>query len=66
VFGDRHWTPTADPALAGSYFSGPFAVLRTLKSEVVLGVAQDDLARLDGEHPQWRVSGTHAMIQVVT
>lgn len=65
VFGDCHWTPTTDPSLAGSYFPGPFAVLRTLKSEVVLGVPQRDLARLDSEHPQWRVSGTHAMIQVV-
>lgn len=65
VFGDRHWTPTTDPSLAGSYFPGPFAVLRTLKSEVVVGVPEHDLARLDNEHPEWRVSGTHAMIQVV-
>lgn len=66
VFGDRHWTPTTDPSLAGSYFPGPFAVLRTLKSEVVVGVPERDLTQLDSEHPDWRVSGTHAMIQVVT
>jgi hypothetical protein len=65
VFGDRHWPPTTAAGRAGSYFPGRFAVLRTLKSDVVLGVPEARLAQLDGEHPHWRTSGTHALIQVV-
>jgi hypothetical protein len=65
VFGDRHWPPTTETTHAGSYFPGRFAVLRTLKSDVVLGVSAARLAQLNSEHPQWRTSGTHALIQVV-
>lgn len=65
VFGDRHWPATTAAAQAGGYFPGRFAVLRTLKSDVVVGVPESRLDELDAGQPQWRVSGTHAMVQVV-
>ncbi|MGH3614213.1 MAG: damage-control phosphatase ARMT1 family protein [Pseudonocardia sp.] len=62
LVGDRHWSPTTDPAVAAKRFPAPWVALRTLKSEVVVGVDPDRLRRLD-ERPGWRVSGSHAMIQ---
>jgi hypothetical protein len=37
--------------------------LRTLKSDVVVGLSADVVSRLDAEAPDWRVSGRYAMVQ---
>ncbi len=63
LVGDRPWPPTTDPAVAADGFRARWAALRTLKSEVVVGVGEDSLRRLDGD-PGWRTSGAHAMVQV--
>ncbi|MGH3978073.1 MAG: ARMT1-like domain-containing protein [Pseudonocardiaceae bacterium] len=65
VFGDRHWQATTAAAQVGGYFPGRFAVLRTLKSDVVVGIPKPRLDELDAGQPQWRTSGTHAMVQFV-
>lgn len=65
VFGDRRWPATTGASEAGAYFPGRFAVLRTLKSDVVVGVSRSRLDQLDAGQSRWRVSGTHAMVQVV-
>lgn len=62
LVGDRHWPPTTDPTVAAAGFPPRCAALRTLKSEVVVGVPQDRLHHLN-ERPDWRISGNHAMIQ---
>lgn len=63
LVGDLHWPATASFAASTSYFPAPVGVLRTLKSDVVVGVDPDTLAALEGSGEAWRVSGDRAMIQ---
>lgn len=66
LVGDRHWLPATGFADVTSYFPGPVAALRTLKSDVVTGLTEETAAGLDAtEGPgTWRTSGTHALVQV--
>jgi Damage-control phosphatase ARMT1-like domain len=65
LVGDRAWPPSTDPSAAAAYFPGPVVALRTLKSELVIGVPDDRVAALDRRRPDWRIAGTHAMVQFV-
>ncbi|WP_207922273.1 damage-control phosphatase ARMT1 family protein [Saccharopolyspora terrae] len=63
LVGDRHWPATRPFDEAVSYFPGPLAALRVLKSEVVVGLSAGTVSSLDeGEEP-WRTKGSHALIQ---
>ncbi|WP_329033123.1 damage-control phosphatase ARMT1 family protein [Streptomyces sp. NBC_01725] len=74
LVGDRLWAPTTPFAERTAYFPGPVAALRTLKSDVIVGLDPRTVARLedadasggarDGANQAWRTSGTHALIQV--
>jgi hypothetical protein len=60
---------TPQPATSGfqeatGYFPAPVATLRTMKSEVVIGVDPGTQARLDASGSSWRTAGTHALIQL--
>lgn len=64
LVGDLEW-PSATPFDAVTrYFPGPVAAVRTLKCDVVVGVPDDERARLDATGERWRTSGTHALVQV--
>ncbi|MEV4319980.1 damage-control phosphatase ARMT1 family protein [Actinocrispum sp. NPDC049592] len=60
LVGDRDWDPTASFQDAVAYLPAPIAALRTLKSEVVLGLTPTTFQDLE---PNWRTSGHHALIQ---
>ncbi|MFJ3309802.1 damage-control phosphatase ARMT1 family protein [Streptomyces sp. NPDC086549] len=65
LVGDRLWSPTTPFRDVTAYFPGPVAALRTLKSDVITGLAAATEAALvaaEGQH--WRTGGTHALIQV--
>jgi len=63
--GDRRWPPeTSMESLAG-YFPAPLAVLRTLKSELVLDLEPGQAERLDQEDPEWRTNGRRGIIRLV-
>lgn len=64
LVGDAHWDPVTPFAEAAGYFPAPVAALRTLKSDVAVGVPPARLARLEATAPGWRTDGTHAVIQV--
>jgi hypothetical protein len=64
LVGDLHWPPTTDAREACGYFPGPVAAVRTLKSEVVVGLAESSLTQLNSQQPGWRTAGTHGMVQV--
>ncbi|WP_030274538.1 damage-control phosphatase ARMT1 family protein [Streptomyces sp. NRRL B-24484] len=66
LVGDRHWPPTTPFADVAGHFPSPVAVLRTLKSDVVTGLSQSTVTRLDTTGPDWRTAGTHALVQVRT
>ncbi|MFG1805053.1 damage-control phosphatase ARMT1 family protein [Streptomyces sp. NPDC049040] len=63
LVGDRPWPPTTPFAELTGYFPGPLLALRTLKSDVAVGLPPAMLAALDGGDTAWRTSGTHAVIQ---
>ncbi|MEW5626507.1 damage-control phosphatase ARMT1 family protein [Streptomyces hydrogenans] len=64
LVGDRLWHPTVPFAERTAYFPGPVAALRTLKSDVIVGLEHGTLDALERSGAAWRTSGTHALIQV--
>lgn len=66
LVGDRKWHATVPFADRTAWFPGPVAALRTLKSDVVVGVERGTLETLERSGAAWRTSGTHALIQVRT
>ncbi|MFC3574664.1 damage-control phosphatase ARMT1 family protein [Streptomyces yaanensis] len=65
LVGDRLYSPTTRFADTTDWFPGPVAVLRTLKSDVIVGIdAATEAALVAAEGQRWRTSGTHALIQV--
>ncbi|MEE1941258.1 damage-control phosphatase ARMT1 family protein [Streptomyces sp. TRM 70361] len=65
LVGDRHWPATTPFAGRTAYFPGPVAALRTLKSDVAVGLEARTETELDAAHGhRWRTGGTHALIQV--
>lgn len=65
LVGDRLWPPTTPFAEVTSYFPGPVAALRTLKSDVITGLTPEtEAALVTAEGQRWRTSGTRALIQV--
>ncbi|WP_189312218.1 damage-control phosphatase ARMT1 family protein [Streptomyces brasiliensis] len=65
LVGDRLWPPTTPFRDVTACFPGPVATLRTLKSDVITGLDAATEAALDAaEGAAWRISGTHALIQV--
>ncbi|MFF3613270.1 damage-control phosphatase ARMT1 family protein [Streptomyces sp. NPDC002580] len=64
LIGDRRHPATTPFAAATAYFPGATAALRTLKSDVVVGLTPAVEASLDATGPgHWRTGGTHALIQ---
>jgi hypothetical protein len=65
LVGDRHWPPTTPFADVTAYFPSPVAALRTLKSDVITGLdAHTQASLVAAQGQRWRISGTHALIQV--
>jgi uncharacterized protein with ATP-grasp and redox domains len=62
---DRHWPPTTPLEEVVDYLPAPMVALRTLKSELVLGLPEGMAARLDREDPDWMINGQHGVIQFV-
>ena len=64
LVGDRTWDPLTPFEAATDYFPGPVAALRTLKSDVVVGLSTEVVAHLDATEKTWRTNGNHALVQV--
>lgn len=65
LVGDCAWDPTIPFHAAASYFPGPAVALRTLKSEVIVGLSPDRVRELDDLDAGWRINGTQALVQAV-
>eukprot|EP01063_Lacrimia_lanifica_P003281 TRINITY_DN11746_c0_g1_i1.p1 TRINITY_DN11746_c0_g1~~TRINITY_DN11746_c0_g1_i1.p1 ORF type:complete len:386 (+),score=100.98 TRINITY_DN11746_c0_g1_i1:472-1629(+) len=65
LVGDRHWPKDTPFAETVGYFPCPVVALRTLKSEVCVGVTGDVQARLEKTHPwpKWAVCGDYGVAQ---
>ncbi|MFJ3586787.1 damage-control phosphatase ARMT1 family protein [Streptomyces sp. NPDC090127] len=64
LVGDHLWDAKASFADLTAYFPGAVAALRTLKSDVIVGLEQKVLDGLERSGAAWRTTGTHALIQV--
>jgi hypothetical protein len=63
MVGDAIWPEDTPLAEAVSYFPAPILALRTMKSDPVVGLTADVVARLNGFDNQWRVNGQRGLIQ---
>lgn len=63
LVGDQLWLATTPFAELTSYFPSPVVALRTLKSDVIVGLDHEAVEVLEATGEAWRTSGTHAVIQ---
>ncbi|MGI5237455.1 damage-control phosphatase ARMT1 family protein [Dactylosporangium sp. CA-139066] len=61
LVGDRSWPATTSFEAVTGYFPGPVAALRTVKSDVVVGLSAGAQRTLPAS---WRTSGAFALVQV--
>ena len=61
--GDRHWPFTISFKDIVCYFPAPFVALRTLKSEVAVGLQSEQIEALNKEDPEWLTNGQWGVIQ---
>ncbi|KAA8886213.1 protein-glutamate O-methyltransferase family protein [Nocardia colli] len=66
LVGDRHWPATTSFDDLTAYFPTSSVALRTLKSDVIVGITAEQVERLDANGEPWRTNGRHALIQAST
>ncbi|MDI7276705.1 MAG: damage-control phosphatase ARMT1 family protein [Anaerolineae bacterium] len=66
LLGDRHWPFTASLEEITAYFPAPYAVLRTLKAEILVGLAESQLQLLRSAEADWLINGRRGLVQLVT
>lgn len=66
LIGDRHWPYTTPFAAVVSYFPAPLVALRSLKSNVTVGLAPNQPSLLDQKDPNWLVNGRWGLIQFMS
>jgi len=62
---DRHWPATTRMESVCGYFPAPFAAVRTLKGEIVVGLQPGQAQALQAEDPTWMINGKRGIIQLV-
>ncbi|KAL3664021.1 hypothetical protein V7S43_010907 [Phytophthora oleae] len=65
LLGDRLWPPSTPVEEAVPYFPTAFVSFRTMKSNPVVGIPADIVAKLEKEDPKWRYNGKRGTIQGV-
>ncbi len=63
LLGDCSWPPTAHFSAVSAYFPCPVAALRTLKSELVIGLTSEQITYLNDTHSGWMTAGEWGVIQ---
>ncbi|PIB35120.1 hypothetical protein BFP72_06785 [Reichenbachiella sp. 5M10] len=64
-FQDRMIPSTQPSAALCSYLTHPTYCIRTLKSDIQTGLAQEQVTALNQTAPDWKVNGNHAVIQML-
>ncbi|HUT20088.1 MAG TPA: damage-control phosphatase ARMT1 family protein [Anaerolineae bacterium] len=65
VLDDRHWPHTAHLAEIARHLPAPFAVLRTLKGELIVDLQPGQAEALAAADPTWMIDGQRGVIQFV-
>lgn len=64
LFGDREWATSTPIEQVLDYFKSPCVSIRTLKSEIVLGLTDSQVLALDEEDKNWRINGRYGLVMV--
>ena len=64
LIGDRHWDFTQPFASIVAYFPTTLVAVRTLKSEVIVGLTQSQIDTLEREDPKWLINGQRGVVQL--
>ena len=62
---DLHWPHTTRMEDVTGYFPAPFVALRTLKGEIMVGLAPGEAERLAADDPTWLINGKRGVIHLV-
>jgi hypothetical protein len=62
---DRHWPPTTRMEDVAGYFPSSFVALRTLKGEIMVGLAAGQAEQLAAEDSTWLINGKRGVIHLV-
>lgn len=65
LLSDAHWPPTARLEAITSYMPASFVTLRTLKAEIIVGLAPGQAEALSRRDPEWRINGDWGVIHLV-
>lgn len=63
---DRHWPPTTRMEAVAGYFPTSFVALRTLKGEIMVGLAAGQAEQLAAQEPDWLINGRRGVVHYVT
>jgi hypothetical protein len=63
VIGDALWPPEITVGEATGYFPAPLLLLRTMKSDAVVGLSKSLTDRLDAADRDWRINARRGLIQ---
>jgi hypothetical protein len=63
LLGDRHWPYTANFEDIVNYFPTSLLVLRTLKSELVVGLDDGQAQGISNEDENWLINGRWGIVQ---
>lgn len=66
LVGDYHWSATESFSALTEYFPTRVIALRTLKCDVAVGIDAGMVADLERTEPDWRISGSHGVVQMST
>ena len=61
---DRHWPPDTRLDAVTANFPRPFLILRTLKGEIIVGLAPGQAETLAAADPTWLINGKRGLIQL--
>lgn len=65
LFEDRHWSYTTPVANKLAYLDRPCCSIRTLKSEIILGLSDNKVESLFSEDKNWLTNGRYGLIMVL-
>ena len=64
ILGDYYWPDDHPFAAVGTYVPAPLLSLRTLKSEMVVGLTAAIVGRTESADPTWRIDGRWGVMQL--
>lgn len=65
LLGDCHWPHATRMEAVTATFPAPFVALRTLKGEIMVGLAPGQAAQIAAEDPEWLINGKRGVVQMV-